>query len=52
MNDNCPACTRPDIPPITGHTAGNQASHLYRCPGCGHIWATNRDLGAYGQEAA
>lgn len=52
MTDNCPACTRRNVPPVTGRTAGSRASHLYHCPGCGHVWSTNRDLGAYEQDAA
>ncbi|WP_405699132.1 hypothetical protein OG209_05405 [Streptomyces sp. NBC_01383] len=52
MTDNCPNCPQKDVEPITQLRAGVEASDLYRCTGCGHIWSTNRDLRSYGQEAA
>lgn len=52
MNDNCPNGDREQVAPIAENIRGNQISHLYQCAGCGHIWSTNRDLDAYGQEAA
>lgn len=52
MTDNCPNGDRKAVPPIAEHIGGNQISHLYQCAGCGHTWSTNRDLRAYGQDAA
>ena len=51
MNDNCPRCPWENVAPITELRDGTQVSHLYRCAGCGHVWSTNRDLGAYGEAA-
>ncbi|MFJ3089084.1 hypothetical protein [Streptomyces sp. NPDC086838] len=52
MTDNCPNCPQQDVAPVAEHNRGQQTSHLYQCPTCGHVWSTNRDLGAYGQAAA
>ncbi|WP_187284965.1 hypothetical protein [Streptomyces sp. OR43] len=52
MTDNCPNCPQQQVNPVAEDIRGTQVSHLYRCAGCGHIWSTNRDADAYGQEAA
>lgn len=52
MTDNCPQCVRENVIPITERRNGDQVSSLYRCPACGHVWSTNRDVRCYGQEAA
>ena len=51
MTDNCPNCPLQDVEPMAEHDRGTEVSHLYRCAGCGHVWSTNRDLGAYGEAA-
>ncbi|MGW2594818.1 hypothetical protein ACWCXC_31760 [Streptomyces sp. NPDC001515] len=52
MTDNCPNCQQQSIQPAAEHHRGNQDSHLYQCPACGHIWSTNRNLGAYEKDVA
>lgn len=51
MTDNCPSCPREQVRPIAEHRDDTQVSHLYRCPGCGVTWSTNRDRQAYGEAA-
>ncbi|MCX4450642.1 hypothetical protein [Streptomyces sp. NBC_01789] len=52
MSDNCPCCLQENVAPVAENSRGRQVSHLYQCPTCGHVWSTNRDLGAYEQDAA
>lgn len=47
ITDTCPSCLRRDIPPAATKARGARLVHGYRCPGCGHTWATGRDLTAY-----
>ncbi|MFE9003155.1 hypothetical protein ACFYOY_13580 [Streptomyces sp. NPDC007875] len=47
LTDSCPRCLRRGIAPATTRTRGNRHIDGYRCPGCGHTWATARDLTAY-----
>jgi hypothetical protein len=47
MTDACPACLRRGIPPAATARRGDRIVHGYRCPDCGHQWATTRLLSAY-----
>lgn len=47
LTDSCPSCCRRDIDPAATSTRGDHVVHGYRCPSCGHQWATTRDLTAY-----
>ncbi|MBB4893506.1 hypothetical protein FHS39_002537 [Streptomyces olivoverticillatus] len=47
MTDSCPACVRRGIPPAATRRRGDTVVHGYRCPVCGHQWATARHLPAY-----
>ncbi|MFD8545583.1 hypothetical protein [Streptomyces sp. NPDC059649] len=49
MNDSCPSCTARDIAPAESRTRGDRIVDGYRCPSCGHTWATVRDLTAYSE---
>jgi hypothetical protein len=47
MTDSCPACLCSDVSPAATCRRGDRIVHGYRCPGCGHEWATARDLPSY-----
>ncbi|MGK3107927.1 hypothetical protein [Streptomyces sp. WAC05858] len=47
MTDSCPSCCRRGIAPAATRWRGPRIVHGYRCPGCGHAWATTRHLPAY-----
>ncbi|GES27850.1 hypothetical protein AB0G60_02990 [Streptomyces angustmyceticus] len=49
MNDSCPSCLARDIAPAESRTRGDRTVDGYRCPRCGHAWATVRDLTAYSE---
>lgn len=47
MTDSCPRCLRPAVEPTATRRRADRIAHGYRCPRCGHTWATARDLTAY-----
>jgi hypothetical protein len=49
MTDTCPNCVTRGIPPAASRRRGDQIAHGYRCPDCGHQWATARDLPSYSE---
>ena len=49
MTDSCPNCCRRGNQPVAERRRGDHISHAYRCPSCGHQWATSRLLAAYSE---
>jgi len=49
--DNCPSCLHPQVFPFQASWNGNEARGHYRCPACGHCWATGWLLSALGGAA-
>lgn len=47
MTDSCPSCMARGIKPAASSTRGGAVVDGYRCPSCGHAWATSRLLPAY-----
>lgn len=47
MTDSCPSCLARGITPAASRRSGESVVHGYRCPSCGHAWATSRLLTAY-----
>jgi hypothetical protein len=47
MTDSCPSCLTRGIPPAATARRGDRLVDGYRCPDCGHQWATARDLTSY-----
>ena len=47
LRDNCPNCSRPNVPEATGIDSEHDAVIAgYRCTRCRHGWWTSFDLGA------
>ncbi len=49
ITDTCPSCLARDIAPAESRHRGDRIVDGYRCPCCGHAWATVRDLTAYSE---
>lgn len=49
MTDSCPNCCHRGITPTAERRHGDQITHAYQCPACGHTWATARHLPAYSE---
>lgn len=47
FTDSCPSCVRRGCRPHAEKVRGGCIAHGYRCPACGHVWATARLLAAY-----
>jgi hypothetical protein len=49
MTDSCPNCCERGVDPCAERRRGDSIVHGYRCPKCGHQWATSRLLSAYSE---
>ncbi|HET6633893.1 MAG TPA: hypothetical protein VFH77_02585 [Streptomyces sp.] len=49
MTDSCPSCCHRGNTPTATRRRGDAIVHGYRCPSCGHQWATTRHLAAYSE---
>lgn len=49
MTDSCPNCCARGCEPVAEERRGDQIAHAYRCPACGHQWATARHLPSYSE---
>ena len=47
MTDSCPRCLTRGIHPADSRQRGRQIVDGYQCPGCGHTWATARQIDHY-----
>lgn len=47
MTDSCPNCCRRGVVPAATRSRGASTVCGYRCPACGHGWATSRLDAAY-----
>lgn len=49
MTDSCPNCVHRGVEPTGERREGDQITHDYVCPNCGHEWFTGRYLPAYSE---
>lgn len=49
MTDSCPNCVHRGVEPLDERRDGDQITHDYHCPACGHGWFTSRYLPAYSE---
>ena len=47
LTDSCPNCCCRGIDPVAVRSRGDATVFGYRCPACGHGWATARLNSAY-----